>query len=107
MERWTVRLSVRGDAIPRCAGPPFNVVAGIGIGVVSKHMDISLATSTFTLLSVGNALVTTVPAFGLADRDGSYRDARVIGAKSRRGFVYGKPSRIRLRCARSAHRCSA
>ena len=57
---------VRGDAIAALIIVGVNVVAGIGIGVVSKHMDISLATSTFTLLSVGNALVTTVPAFLLS-----------------------------------------
>jgi len=54
---------VRGDAIAALIIVGVNIVAGIGIGVIAKHMDIALAASTFTLLSVGNALATTVPAF--------------------------------------------
>ncbi|MBV8170633.1 MAG: FHIPEP family type III secretion protein [Candidatus Eremiobacteraeota bacterium] len=57
---------VRGDAIAALVIVAINILAGIGIGVVAKHMDIAGAARTFALLSVGNALATTVPAFLLS-----------------------------------------
>ncbi len=57
---------VRGDAIAALVIVTINVVAGIGIGVLSKHLDLGNATQTYALLSVGNALATTLPAFLLS-----------------------------------------
>ncbi|HZV78162.1 MAG TPA: flagellar biosynthesis protein FlhA [Candidatus Binatus sp.] len=57
---------VRGDAIAALVIVAINVVAGITIGILGKHMDVASAARTFTLLSVGNALATTVPAFLLS-----------------------------------------
>jgi flagellar biosynthesis protein FlhA len=57
---------VRGDAIAALVIVGINIVAGIGIGTLMKHMELAEATQTFTLLSVGNALATTLPAFLLS-----------------------------------------
>jgi flagellar biosynthesis protein FlhA len=57
---------VRGDAIAALVIVAINIVAGMGIGVLGHHMDVPSAAQTFTLLSVGNALATTLPAFLLS-----------------------------------------
>jgi len=57
---------VRGDAIAALVIVAINVVAGIGIGTIAKHFDFFGAANTYVLLSVGNALATTIPAFLLS-----------------------------------------
>ena len=57
---------VRGDAIAALIIVAINVVAGVAIGVVARHMDAASAVQTFALLSIGNALATTIPAFLLS-----------------------------------------
>ena len=57
---------VRGDAIAALIILAVNVVAGIGIGMIGKHLDPVTAVQTYALLSVGNALATTLPAFLLS-----------------------------------------
>jgi flagellar biosynthesis protein FlhA len=53
---------VRGDAIAGLLIVAINVVGGIVIGVVQKGMSFTDATQTFTLLSVGDGLVSQMPA---------------------------------------------
>ncbi|HSM95654.1 MAG TPA: flagellar biosynthesis protein FlhA [Rhizomicrobium sp.] len=53
---------VRGDAIAGLLIVAINVVGGIIIGVVQKGMSFTDATQTFTLLSVGDGLVSQMPA---------------------------------------------
>jgi flagellar biosynthesis protein FlhA len=57
---------VRGDAIAALVIVAINIAAGMGIGVLGHHMDAASAAQIFTLLSVGNALATTLPAFLLS-----------------------------------------
>ncbi|MBV8668910.1 MAG: FHIPEP family type III secretion protein, partial [Candidatus Eremiobacteraeota bacterium] len=57
---------VRGDAIAAIVIVMVNVVAGMAIGVISKHLDLPTALQTYPLLSIGNALATTLPAFLLS-----------------------------------------
>ena len=54
---------VRGDAIAAVVIVAVNLVAGFAIGVMQKHLDAAAAIQTFALLSIGNALATTLPAF--------------------------------------------
>jgi len=54
---------VRGDAIAAVVIVAVNLVAGFAIGVLQKHLDAGAAVQTFALLSIGNALATTLPAF--------------------------------------------
>ncbi len=53
---------VRGDAIAGLLIVGINVVGGIIIAVVQHGMSFADATSTFTLLSVGDGLVSQMPA---------------------------------------------
>ena len=57
---------VRGDAVAAMVIVAVNLVAGFGIGVVADHLDPVSAAQTFALLSIGNALATTLPAFLLS-----------------------------------------
>jgi len=53
---------VRGDAIAGILITLINVIAGIVIGVVQKGMPAGQALTTYTLLTVGDGLVTQIPA---------------------------------------------
>jgi flagellar biosynthesis protein FlhA len=53
---------VRGDAVAGLIITFINVVAGIVIGVVQKNLTFAAATQTYTLLTVGDGLVTQIPA---------------------------------------------
>jgi flagellar biosynthesis protein FlhA len=57
---------VRGDAVAAVVIIAVNVIAGMGIGVFGKHLDVATAARTYPLLSIGNALATTLPAFLLS-----------------------------------------
>ncbi len=53
---------VRGDAIAGVLITAINIIGGIIIGVAQNGMSFSEATKVFTLLTVGDGLVTQVPA---------------------------------------------
>ena len=53
---------VRGDAVAGLIITLINIVAGIVIGVVQKNLTFGNATQTYTLLTVGDGLVTQIPA---------------------------------------------
>ena len=53
---------VRGDAIAGLLIVIINIVGGIIIGVVQEGMTLANATQTFTLLTIGDGLVTQIPA---------------------------------------------
>ncbi len=53
---------VRGDAIAGILITAINIIGGIIIGVAQNGMDASAAAQTFTLLTVGDGLVTQIPA---------------------------------------------
>ncbi|MFZ1988304.1 MAG: flagellar biosynthesis protein FlhA [Alphaproteobacteria bacterium] len=53
---------VRGDAIAGLLITVINIMAGIVIGTVNKGMDFGHALETYTILTVGDGLVTQVPA---------------------------------------------
>jgi flagellar biosynthesis protein FlhA len=53
---------VRGDAIAGIMIVVVNVFGGIIIGVLQKGMEIGNAASIFTLLTIGDGLVTQIPA---------------------------------------------
>lgn len=53
---------VRGDAVAGLIITGINVIAGIFIGVAQKGLSFSDATHAFTLLTVGDGLVTQIPA---------------------------------------------
>jgi flagellar biosynthesis protein FlhA len=53
---------VRGDAIAGVVIIVINIVGGLIIGVLQNGMDIGDAARTYTLLTIGDGLVTQVPA---------------------------------------------
>src|SRR6202047_3706606 len=53
---------VRGDAVAGLVITIINIVAGIIIGVVQQHISFGDATQSYTLLTVGDGLVTQIPA---------------------------------------------
>lgn len=54
---------VKGDAIAALVIVVLNLLGGIVVGLVYHGMSPVEAVETFSLLSIGNALVTTLPAF--------------------------------------------
>jgi flagellar biosynthesis protein FlhA len=53
---------VRGDAIASVLILIINIVAGLVIGVVQHGMDVTAAAQNYTLLTIGDGLVTQIPA---------------------------------------------
>jgi flagellar biosynthesis protein FlhA len=54
---------VRGDAIAGILITIINIIGGLCIGVIEAGMDLSHAGSLYTKLTIGDGLVTQVPAF--------------------------------------------
>lgn len=61
---------VRGDAIAAVIMIFVNVLGGIIVAVVQRHMDIMQALQTYTLLTVGEGLVVQVPALLISTATG-------------------------------------
>ncbi len=53
---------VKGDAIAGLLITGINIVGGMVVGVLQRGMPLSRAASTYTLLTVGDGLVTQIPA---------------------------------------------
>lgn len=53
---------VRGDAIAAVLITVVNVIGGFGIGIMQRGMTVTEALQRFTLLSIGDGLVSQVPA---------------------------------------------
>ncbi len=53
---------VRGDAIAGILITAINIIGGIIIGVAQSGMDIGKAAEVFTLLTIGDGLITQIPA---------------------------------------------
>jgi flagellar biosynthesis protein FlhA len=57
---------VKGDAIAAIIITFINLIGGFAIGVLSHHIPLSEALSTYSLLSVGDGLVSQIPALLLS-----------------------------------------
>ncbi len=57
---------VKGDAIAGLVIIIINIVGGIAIGMLQRGLDIGGAVSTYTLLTIGDGLVTQIPALLMA-----------------------------------------
>jgi flagellar biosynthesis protein FlhA len=53
---------VRGDAVAGLIITAINIIGGLIIGIVQRHMPLTQALSTYTLLTVGDGLVSQIPA---------------------------------------------
>jgi flagellar biosynthesis protein FlhA len=54
---------VRGDAVAGVIITLVNIGAGLFLGIVNHHMDFATAVDVFTKLTIGDGLVSQVPAF--------------------------------------------
>ncbi len=61
---------VRGDAISGIIIVFINIVGGLVIGVIMHHMNIGDAAQTYVLLTVGDGLVTQIPALLMSTSSG-------------------------------------
>jgi flagellar biosynthesis protein FlhA len=61
---------VRGDAIAGIMITAINIIGGIVVGVIQDDMPLQAAAKVFTLLSVGDGLVTQVPALVISTAAG-------------------------------------
>lgn len=57
---------VRGDAIAAIVITAINLVGGLCVGVLEKHLSVSDAVHRYSLLSVGDGLVSQIPALLLS-----------------------------------------
>jgi flagellar biosynthesis protein FlhA len=53
---------VKGDAIAGLIITGINIVGGIVIGVAQHHLPIGQAASTYTIMTIGDGLVSQIPA---------------------------------------------
>ncbi|MEC8929625.1 MAG: flagellar biosynthesis protein FlhA, partial [Verrucomicrobiota bacterium] len=61
---------VRGDAVAGIIITLVNILGGIGIGVIQRGMDVSTALETYTILSIGDGLVSQIPALVISTAAG-------------------------------------
>ena len=80
---------VKGDAIAGLLITAINLIGGLLIGL-SNGMDLANATSTFTILSVGDALVAQIPALLISTASG------VVVTRSATGDQLGRALRQQL-----------
>jgi len=57
---------VRGDAIAAIVITAVNLIGGLAVGVLQHHDPVSQAVSTYSLLSIGDGLVSQIPALLLS-----------------------------------------
>ena len=74
---------VKGDAIAGVIITLINIVGGLAIGVLQNGMNIADAAQTYTLLTVGDGLVTQIPALMISTAAGIVVSR--AGAKSTMG----------------------
>ena len=53
---------IRGDAVAGIIITLINIIGGIAIGMVQHNMDLATATANFTILTVGDGLVSQIPS---------------------------------------------
>jgi flagellar biosynthesis protein FlhA len=61
---------VRGDAIAGIIITLVNIIGGIGIGVMQRGMEVGGALQTYTILSIGDGLVSQIPALVISTAAG-------------------------------------
>jgi flagellar biosynthesis protein FlhA len=57
---------VKGDAIAAIVITLINLIGGLGVGIMQRHLPIGEAVQTYSLLSIGDGLVSQIPALLLS-----------------------------------------
>ncbi|MBW1739616.1 MAG: flagellar biosynthesis protein FlhA [Deltaproteobacteria bacterium] len=79
---------VRGDAIAGIIITFINIIGGFVIGVLQKKMAIAVAAQNYTLLTVGDGLVTQIPALIISTASGLVVSR--AASESSMGIEFGK-----------------
>ena len=74
---------VRGDAVAGIVIVLVNIVGGFLVGMIQKNLTVAESLRVFTLLAVGDGLVTQIPAFLVATASG------LVAAKAASGETLG------------------
>jgi flagellar biosynthesis protein FlhA len=87
---------VRGDAIASMIIITINIVGGLAIGILQNGMDLMAALQTYTLLTVGDGLVTQIPALAISTAAGivmtrSASEAELSSTLGRQLLFHPKP----------------
>ncbi len=61
---------IRGDAIAGIVIIIINIIGGITIGVLQKGMDVMTSVQTYTILTIGDGLVSQIPALLISTSSG-------------------------------------
>ncbi|MCY0387215.1 EscV/YscV/HrcV family type III secretion system export apparatus protein [Robbsia sp. Bb-Pol-6] len=75
---------IKGDAIAGILIIFVNLIGGIAVGTIKDHLSISDSMSTYTILSVGDALVGQIPAL-LISMGAGFLVTRVAGSEQNLG----------------------
>ncbi len=87
---------VRGDAIAGLVITAVNIVGGLIVGVAQNGMSLADAAQTYTILTIGDALVSQIPALLISTAAGMVitrvADAQDLGAQvGRQMFGHSRP----------------
>lgn len=87
---------VRGDAIAGMIIIAINILGGLAIGVLQNGMDLMEALQTYTLLTVGDGLVTQIPALAISTAAGivmtrAASESELSSTLGRQMLFYPKP----------------
>lgn len=93
---------VRGDAIAGLIITGINIVGGLVIGMTQAGMDLASAAKTYTVLTIGDGLVTQIPALVISTAAGLIvtraSDGRALGNQVV-GQLLGNPKVLRASSA--------
>ena len=81
---------VKGDAIAGLLITAINIIGGFIIGVAQRGMDMSTALQSFTILTIGDGLVSQIPALLIATSSG------MVVTKSAEGKSMDSQMRLQL-----------
>ncbi|MDD5558334.1 flagellar biosynthesis protein FlhA [Candidatus Methylomirabilis sp.] len=87
---------VRGDAIASIIIITINILGGLAIGILQNGMDLMGALQTYTLLTVGDGLVTQIPALAISTAAGivmtrAASEVELSSTLGRQMLFYPKP----------------
>ncbi|MDR1457508.1 MAG: type III secretion system export apparatus subunit SctV [Puniceicoccales bacterium] len=81
---------VKGDAIAGLIITTINIIAGLIIGITQKGMDVNKALKTYSILTIGDGLVSQIPALLIAITSGVIVTRVASDASSALGQDIGK-----------------
>src|SRR5512140_3512673 len=89
---------VRGDAVAGLAITFINILGGLAAGLLRDHMSISQAVETYTLLTVGDGLVSQMPALIISTSTGIVvtRAAGTDLSSQIGSQLFGRPSVLKM-----------